>query len=219
MEAWWPERAGGAANAPGGSVAEAFGMVTPADGKAGLRSLLFLATDPDDAAAPAVREAALDLGLRAAAPVLLLDLATPGNAQHRFFAEADRLVPRQAAMQAGPPGFAALHFQRVQDTRLYVTRVEPDPAVFATSTWREAGSTGLPRLLRLFGAMIIAAPDLRNSPGGLGLAAGADGVVLVLRRGRTFVEAAASLNQQVQRAGGRPVGVVMTDCPPDRRFG
>lgn len=215
MQARWPDPAG--AGAPGASVAEAFGM-TPGSGRSGLRSLLFLASGPDDGAPAAAREAALDLGLRAAAPVLLLDLAIPGNGQHRFFAEAERLVSRRA-MQAGPPGSAVLHFQRVQETRLFVTRVEPDPAAFSAATWREAGGAGIAGLLRRFAAMIIAGPDLLASPGGLDLAAGADGVVLVLRRGRTFVEAAASLNEQVQRAGGRPVGVVMTDCPPDRRPG
>ncbi|MBV9782227.1 MAG: hypothetical protein JO264_00255 [Acidisphaera sp.] len=176
------------------------------------RSLLFLAAEDADGAADAVREAALDLGRRAGAPVLLLDLALPANGQHGWFSVAGRLLPRRTPMAPPAADRAVLHFQRVEESWLHVSRVEPDPAGFTEEVWAQAAEA-MPRLLGLFGALVIAAPALAVSPGGLRLAPATDGVVLVIRYGATSADAAVGLRDRVLGAAGKPVGVVMTHCP------
>ena len=186
----------------------------PAD----LRSVLFLAADGADEAADTVRDAALDLGAQTEAPVLLLDLAIPGNRQYASFAAADLLEPRRSPPLEGPAGNAVLQFERVRHTRVFVTRVTPDPAAFADITWAIGGAEGLVRLQRLFGAIVIAGPELGSATGGLTLARYVDGVVLILRNGFTTVAEATSLRSRVLQAGGRLMGTAMTDCPAKRRL-
>lgn len=150
--------------------------IAPAD----LRSVLFLSATAADSPADAVRDAALDLGAQSELPVLLLDLSIPANRQYRAFAAAGLLEPRMTPPGDGPPGFAVLHFERVRGTRLFVSRVSPDPTCFADITWALDSSGAIERLRSLFGAVVIAGPELAHSTGGLRLATCVDGVVLVL---------------------------------------
>jgi len=177
-----------------------------------LRSVLFMAVEPEDNAADAVRDTALDLGAQSSRPVLLLDLTIPGNRHYRSFAEADLLAPRRHAPGHGPPGFAVLHFERVRGTRLFVSRVTPDPSAFPDATWTLTGRSAIERLHQLFGAIVVAGPELALSEGGLRLAADVDGVVLVLRSGMTSVAEARDMRDRVLRAGGRLMGSVLTHC-------
>jgi len=179
-----------------------------------LRSVLFVAVEPEDRASHAVRDTALDLGTQAVRPVLLLDLTIPGNRHYRAFAETNMLLPRRRPPSSGPPGFAVLNFERVRDTRLFVSRVSPDPAAFADVTWAVTAAQGLARLHQLFGAIVVAGPELSVSTGGLRLAAAVDGVVLVLRSGMTSVAEAREMRDRVLRAGGQVMGIVLTDCAP-----
>jgi len=183
-----------------------------------VRSVLFLSAAAADASADTVRDAALDLGAQSDQPVLLLDLAIPGNRQYHAFAAADLLEPRATPAADGPAGFAVLHFARVRGTRLFVSRVSPDPARFDDVTWALGGPAALARLRDMFGAVVIAGPELRRSTGGLLLASCVDGVVLILRTGVTTVTEATSLRDQVVHAGGRVMGTVMTHCQAPRRL-
>ncbi len=181
---------------------------------ASLRSVLFLAVEPEDRASDAVRDTALDLGAQAVRPVLLLDLTTPGNRHYRAFAEANMLLPRRRPPSSGPPGFAVLHFEQVRNTHLFVSRVTPDPAAFSEATWTTTAESAMHRLHSLFGAIVVAAPDLSASSGGLRLVAAVDGVVLVLRSGMTSVAEAREMRDRVLRAGGQLMGAVLTGCAP-----
>ncbi len=179
-----------------------------------LRSVLFLAVEPEDRASDAVRDTALDLGARAARPVLLLDLTIPGNRHYQAFAVADRLVPRRKPVTTGPAGFAMLNFERVRDSHLFVSRVTPDPSAFTETTWAVTAQSALERLHLLFGAIVVAGPELAVSPGALRLAAAVDGVVLVLRSGMTSVAEAREMRDRVLSAGGQLMGAVLTHCTP-----
>ncbi len=181
-----------------------------------LRSVLFMAVEPEDNAAAAVRDTALDLGAQATRPVLLLDLTIPGNRHYRAFAEADMIAQRRRVLGSGPEGFAVLNFEQVRGTRLFVSRVSPDPSAFADTTWTLTGRQALERLHRLFGAIVVAGPELALSEGGLHLASQVDGVVLVLRSGMTGVAEARDLRDRVLRAGGHLMGTVLTGCPRRR---
>lgn len=183
--------------------------------QADLHSVLFLSAASADAPADAVRDAALDLGAQSDLPVLLLDLSIPANRQYRAFAAAGLLEPRAVPPASGPPGFAVLHFERVRGTRLYVSRVSPDPSSFDDITWALDSSGAIERLRRLFGAVVISGPELALSSGGLRLAHCVDGVVLVLRTGLTTVAEATGLRDRVLHAGGRLMGAVLTDCQPE----
>jgi hypothetical protein len=179
-----------------------------------LRSVLFLAVEPEDRATDAVRDTALDLGAQAVRPVLLLDLTIPGNRHYRAFAEADLLLPRRRPPTNGPPGWAVLQFEQVRNTRLFVSRVSPDPSAFIEKTWAVTAQSALERLHRLFGAIVVAGPELSVSSEGLRLASAVDGVVMVLRSGMTSVSEAREMRDRVLRAGGQLMGAVLTGCSP-----
>ncbi len=176
----------------------------------GLTSVMFMAFEAQDNAADAVRDSALDLGVRAERPVLLLDLAIPGNRHYRSFHQDGLVLPRRAAKASIPADFAVLHFEKLHDSQLYVSRVTPDPSAFSDSTWRIAGREGLRRLHVLFATIVIAAPELAVSEAGLTLAPEVDGVVLVLRSGMTRVAEARAMRDRVLRAGGQILGTVLT---------
>lgn len=179
---------------------------------AGLRSVLFMAVETQDNAADAVRDTALDLGGQAIRPVLLLDLAMPANRHYRSFYQSGMLAPRRQTPSPAGGKFAVLNFERVQNSKLFVSRVTPDPSAFSDNTWRIAGREGLRRLHQLFGAIVIAAPELAISDAGLRLAPDVDGVVLVLRSGVTRVAAARAMRDRVLRTGGQILGTVLTHC-------
>lgn len=176
---------------------------------AGARILLFLAAAPEDDATGPVRDLAFDLASRADGPVLLLDLALPANRHFTDLARAGRLMPRTAPPEAGPPGHAVLHFHRVRDSRLHVSTVHPEPARFSPGTWELCADGAIGRLLRLFRSVVLHGPALSVSEGGLTLAPSCPGVVLLLRSGRSTVEAATALRDRVQAAGGVPLGTIL----------
>jgi hypothetical protein len=179
----------------------------------GLRSILFMASEAHDNAADAVRDTAFDLGAQAERPVLLLDLAIPGNRHYRSFYQSGLLAPHRTAAVGGITDFAVLNFARLLRGNLFVSRVTPDPAAFSDITWRVAAREGLRRLQHLFGAVVIAAPELAVSDAGLRMAPEVDGVVLVLRSGATNVAEARAMRDRVLRTGAQILGTVMTHCP------
>ncbi|HWK48151.1 MAG TPA: hypothetical protein VNT30_25740 [Stellaceae bacterium] len=169
--------------------------------------VLCVAATTELAASDAVRDIALSAAATAGRPTLLLDLGGEANRHHRDFAAEGRLEPRRGGAPSPLPEHAVLHFHQVRGSWLHVSRIEPAAAVVGDVAWQLAAMTGIRRLRPLFGAIVIEVPPLDASLAGLRLASVADGVVLLIRAGRTPVGEAMALRDRISYAGGHPLGV------------
>ena len=64
--------------------------------------------------------------------------------------------------------------------------------------------------------VIIDAPPINAVADGLALAAAVDGVLLIVRAGKTRRPAAQGVKEQLERVGANILGVVLTDAPVER---
>lgn len=204
------------------------------------RASLFLSMYAHDDATSLAASFALLAAERCARPVWLLDLDLRENPVfHGFEAGFAQGVTRpgraydgalrQTPIYRTPDGKALQTRRRVDPAKLFCLH-DLEGANLMVSRFRtEALSPGqrltvapTPEWWRAAraraGWIVIVAPPLEGSGVGLSVCAEADDVVLAVAADRTPVEAVAVLREEVEAAGGRIAGAVMTGLGWDARL-
>lgn len=178
---------------------------------AGIKTVMFAGIEPEDGASTCAVYFASLLSRDGQHKVMLLDSNLRKPSFRRFFNTENSYSLRHLASGGRAHPIAQFLPPTIESGNLYVIpsgseRVVSNPLNFVQSTnFRQF----MGDMRDKFDYTIIDGPALRNHPEGLHLSAMVDGVVLVVRAGKTSRWVVQNLKKQIEDAGGNVLGVVL----------
>jgi len=124
-------------------------------------------------------------------------------------------APGQAQMRATLRSGKLLAAHQIEGSRLLVTRFRTERLAYGQKVRLSKRADWWKALRRSADWIIVDAPALEVSDGGLFVAGHMDGVVLVVEAGQTSTEAVVALKSEIEAAGGHVLGVVMNQMRKD----
>lgn len=212
----------------------ASGRLTPAKGA---KALMFMSAQQGEGTSSVAASFAIMTAARARRTTWLVDLDLTENASIDGFKQNfafgvgapgraydaslgtmpfyEVSAPGQTQTRASLRSGKLLAAHQIEGTRLLVTRFRNERLAYGQKVRLSTRPDWWKALRKSADWIIVDAPSLEISSGGLAVASHMDGVVLVVAADKTSTKDVTSLKEEIESAGGHVLGVVMNQLRKD----